>query len=203
MSERPKPKPFAEKLTAVVARDFPDAQDVQVSFPDEWELIRSFRRDDMPLYAAAWPWEEERPRRDHFRGLPADINLTLNRYRHHWLFRPWPQPTLRVTWDADAGAGRVAPGGHLDIRLEPIAKAQVWAGETCAVLWECYLLGSLRQEEWQDELIQFWQTVEEDMGTEKIFTQPRDPAYPEGYTDLLSELGYRPDADFPLWWSKA
>jgi hypothetical protein len=202
MSERPKPKPFAEKLTAAVAGDFPEARDVLVSFPDEWQLVRSFRRADTPLYAAAWPWETEKPRRDHFYGLSEEINLSLNRYRFAQLFRPWPQPVIRVAWDAAAGEGRVVPGGHLDIRLEPIAQAQVWSGETYAVLWECFVLDSSRREEWQDELIQFWHTVEEDMGVSKIFTLPRDPAYPTGYTEILSELGYQPDTKFSAWWSR-
>ena len=40
------------------------------------------------------------------------------------------------------------------------------------------------------------------MQADKLFTQPHDPAFAEGYTDFLSDLGYQPDSDFPLWWSK-
>lgn len=202
MSEIPTSEEFTKKLITAVPVDFPEAREVLVSFPDEWELLGSFRHADTPLYAAAFPWEEERPRREHFYGLSPEINLSLNKYRHAQLFRPWPQPVIRVAWDAVVGEGRVLPGGHLNIRLEPMAQAQVWVGDTYAVLWECYLFDSSRRKVWQNDLIQFWRVVEQDMGVSKIFTQPRDPAYPTGYTDLLAGLGYGPDSEFPQWWSR-
>ena len=40
------------------------------------------------------------------------------------------------------------------------------------------------------------------MAVAKIYTLPADPAYAEGYTEFLSELGYQQDTDFPGWWSR-
>lgn len=204
MKELSSPEPWQaqEKLVTTVTRDFPEVREVLVSFQDEWELVQSFRRQDLPLYAAAFPWEEERPRRDHFYGLSTAINLSLNKYRHLQLFEPWMQPTTRIAWYGEADEGRVLPGGHLDVRLQPIAEAQVWAGDTYGVVWECYPVALQRQEQWQEELAAFWCAVEGDMHVDKIFTQPHEPDFPEGYTEFLGALGYQPDPTFPLWWSK-
>lgn len=199
----PEPWQLPERLVTAVARDFPEAQEILVGFRDEWELVRSLGRQDQPLYAAAFPWEEERPRRDHFSGLSAGVNLSLNQYRHHQLFRPWKQPTIQIAWDMETGEGRVLPGGHLNVRLQCVAEAQVWAGESVGVIWECYLLASEKPEQWQEELAAFWGAVEADMRVAKIYTLPQDPAFPEGYSEFLEALGYQPDSAFPLWWSKA
>jgi hypothetical protein len=193
---------FHEKLVTAVMIDFPEVREVLVSFPDEWEIVRSFRWQDLPVYAAALPWEEEKPRRDQFYGLSAEINLTLKKYRHLKLFEPWPQPVIPIVWDVEKGEGRVARGGHIDVRLQPIAEAQVWAGDTFGLIWECYPTQSRRKEDWQEELATFWRAVEADMRVTKLFTQPHDSAVPQGYTDFLHTLGYQPDPDFRLWWSK-
>ena len=173
-----------------------------VSFSDQWELIRSFWRHDVPLYAAGLPPTQERPRHDHFYGLSPAINLTLTKYRAYKLFEPWTQPVIPVVWDLVRGQGRVAPGGHLDVRIQPIAEAQVWTGDIYGVVWEVYAVESRHRDNWQEELATFWRAVEADMRVARLFTQPHDPAFPEGYADFLSELGYQPDPDFPLWWSK-
>lgn len=196
------PWPLSEKLITAVMIDFPEVQEVLVSFPDAWELVRSFPRQEIPLYAAALPWETEKPRRDHFYGLSAEINLTLTQYRQYKLFQPWPQPVIPVAWDVEKGEGRVVRGGRLNVRLQPIAEAQVWAGNLFGLVWECYPTQSQRREGWQAELAAFWRAVEADMRVAKLFTQPHDPALPEGYTDFLDALGYAPDREFARWWSK-
>jgi hypothetical protein len=203
--ERPpsdEPPRFRQKLVTVVAADFPAAREVLVSYPDQWELIGSWRRQDWPLYAAGLPPTPERPRRDHFRGLPPAINLALTTYRAYKLFEPWPQHVIPVHWDPVQSQGRVAPGGHFHVRLQPIAKAQVWTGADVGLIWECYTTESRRREHWQEELATFWRAVEHDMDVVKTLTQPHEPAFPDGYTDFLSALGYQPDADYPLWWSR-
>jgi hypothetical protein len=199
---RPEREPVTTKLVTAVTTDFPEAREVLVSYPDQWELIHSWRRQDWPLYAAGLPPTQERPRRDHFRGLPPAINLALTTYRAYKLFEPWPQHVIPVHWDPAQGEGRVAPGGYFNVRLQPIAKAQVWTGDRYGLIWECYAVDSQRREHWQAELATFWRAVEHDMDVAKTFTQPHEPAFPDGYTDFLSALGYQPDADYPLWWSR-
>jgi hypothetical protein len=93
--------------------------------------------------------------------------------------------------------------GHLKIQLQPHGQAQTWDGERYGVIGECYFHETRRREPvWQDNLIQFWQTVERDMGVEKIFTEPHEPTFEGGYTEFLSRLGYAPGPDYPRWWSK-
>ncbi len=80
---------------------------------------------------------------------------------------------------------------------------QVWAGETDAILGECFLYetrcGGIN---WQGELATFWQAVEADIPANTIFTLPHEPTYPEGYPDFLQRLGYAPDPEFTSWWCK-
>jgi hypothetical protein len=59
-----------------------------------------------------------------------------------------------------------------------------------------------RTANWQETLYEIWQAVERDMKGAKIFTQPHEPTFEEGYLDFLSRLGYQPDPESPRWWSK-
>jgi hypothetical protein len=193
----------SKKLVAAAAEDYPEASKINVSFPDKWKLVHPFTRGDTPLYVAAFPISNERARADHFYGLPAEINKSLTKYRHYRLFLPWPTPIIPVVWDTQAGAGQVVEGGRLEVQLRPLGQAQVWFGEVYGLLWECYLSeGSRQPETWQQELVTFWQAVEQDMGVNKIFTQPLEPTFDEGYPEFLSSLGYAPDPGFERWWSK-
>ena len=83
-----------------------------------------------------------------------------------------------------------------------VARAKVWSSDVFGLIWECYAFESGRRDNWRDELTTSWRAVEADMRAVRLCTQPRNPAFPDGYTDFLSELGYQPDPDFPLWWSK-
>ena len=195
--------PISEKLIVAAAADHPTASEILVSFPDQYQLVHSFQRGDILLYVAAFPISHERPRRDNFFGLSPEINQSLTDYRMYKLFEPWPQPLFQVIWDRTQGEGRVVGQTDLKIHLHPLGQAQVWKGETHGVLWECFWHGTRqRQEHWQEELAQFWQVVEEDMGVKKIFTQPHEPTFEEKYTEFLSRLGYAPDPEFEHWWSK-
>jgi hypothetical protein len=79
----------------------------------------------------------------------------------------------------------------------------MWRGEQAAVLWECYGFEPLRQRaNWPENLAAFWQAVERDIGVSRIFTQPQEPTFREGYPAFLSRLGYAPDPDCDRWWSK-
>ena len=197
------PSHLAEKLVTAVELDFPAVSNILVSFPEKWELVGSFhRQDDLRVYAAGLPRSQESPRRDQFHGLSPEINLTLKTYRPYKLFEPWPQPVLPMVWDMARQEGRIVKGGRLDVRLQPIAEAQAWTGRIFGVLWECYAYETRRRDRWQEELATFWQAVETDMNVAKIFTHPQDPAFSEGYPDFLAALGYQPDRDFPEWWSK-
>ena len=62
------------------------------------------------------------------------------------------------------------------------------------MLWEAYFHETQRRAaNWQDDLYEFWRAVEEDMGVARIFTQPHEPTFEQGYTDFLSHLGYAPE----------
>jgi hypothetical protein len=136
--------PSPEKLAMAAAKDYSGAE-ISVSFPDRWQLVQRLPPAEMPRYVAGFPPRSEKPRSDHFFGLPAEINRSLSTYRLYNLFEPWPTPLLQVA---------------------------------------------------------FWQVVERDMGVNRIFTQPHEPTFKEGYTEFLSGLGYSPDPDFGHWWSK-
>ena len=94
-------------------------------------------------------------------------------------------------------------GGSLRVQLQPIGQAQVWTGESFAVLWEGFLneMGR-RGDAWQANLTQFWYAVEDDLGVNKIFTQPHEPTFEKAYPQFLEHLGYTPDPEFERWWSK-
>jgi hypothetical protein len=88
----PLPEPISTslkpKLRTAVAHDYPEASEILVSFPDEWEVIGQVKRDDQTLYVAGLPKVTERPRRDHFYGLSPEVNMALTNYRHYKLFQP-------------------------------------------------------------------------------------------------------------------
>jgi len=88
------PLPLRLKLRVAASIDYPAASEILVSFPDKWELIHQMRRGDRTLYIAAMPPSEESPRRDHFYGLPPEINLELTTYRLDKFFQPWPMPSI-------------------------------------------------------------------------------------------------------------
>jgi hypothetical protein len=190
------------KLTEVVAREYPGAE-IAVSFPDQWRLIHRFKRVNKPLYVAGFPPSQEQARGDHFFGLPREMNQSLTTYQLYKLFEPKPVYQFAVSWDTRIGEGRIIDGKGLRIHLQPVGQAQIWKGETHGVLWEAFLFDNQRERQnWQAELATFWRAVEKDMGVRKIFTEPREPTFEEGYTEFLSGLGYAPDPDFERWWSK-
>lgn len=197
-------EPLSEgtKLREVVASDYPGA-DIVMSYPDLWQLVQQFRWGNEPRYVAGFPPSGERPRADHFYGLSREINRTLDTYRQYRLFQPRQTHLIQVEWDSLMGAGRVIGMGRSQVHLTPIGQAQIWQGEHEAVLWECFLLSSQRQEAgWQDQWATFWQVVERDIGAKRIFTEPREPTFTEGYPDFLGRLGYAPDPNFERWWSR-
>ena len=203
MEKEPRPQGLQLKLTVVASVDYPEASDILVSFPDRWEFVDYLSREDTALYIGAMPSQEERPRSDHFYGLPAEVNRTLTTYRLYKLFRPWPMPRVRVSWDPTTQTGQVEGMSDLKLQLQPVGQAQMWKGQAFGVLWECYLGETGRKADWQDVLSRFWQAVEVDMAVERIFTQPREPTFAEGYPDFLRRLGYAADPDYPSWWSKS
>ena len=196
------PLPLKLKLRVAASIDYPAASEVLVSFPDQWELIHQMKREDTPLYIAAMPPSQEQPRRDHFYGLPPEVNLELTTYRLYKFFQPWPMPSIIAAWDDTTGTGRVLKAGDRKIQLQPLGQAQVWKGQTFGVLWECYLHETRRTPNWQETLYEIWQAIERDMKVAMIFTQPREPTFEEGYSEFLSRLGYQPDPESPRWWSK-
>jgi hypothetical protein len=106
MNER-EPIHLRSKLTVAVGIDYPAAAEVLVSFPDQWELVHQLRRaGSSPVYIAGFPLSREEPRRDHFYGLPPEINLELVTYRLYKFFEPWPMPSVIVGWDETRGTGQ-------------------------------------------------------------------------------------------------
>jgi hypothetical protein len=191
-----------EKLTQIVAAEYPNAQEILVSFPEQWESIHKIRRQDKLLFVAALPGNRERPRPDQFHGLPPEINKQLNIYQMYRLFEPWPLPSVTVAWNDALGQGTVEGPGTLKVQLNSLGQAQAWKGPKIAVLWECYLNEPAKVRYGQDLIYPFWKAVEEHMRVNQIFTQPHEPTWGQGYTDFLNELGYGPDPRYPEWWSK-
>jgi len=201
MEREPLP-PRESRLTETVARDYPGSE-ILVSFPDSWQLVHRFRRDNTPLYVAGFPPSDEQTRGDHFFGLPKEINRSLSTYRHYKLFEPHTTHLFQMAWNTYSGEGRIIGGQGLRVHLQPLGQAQMWKGDTDGVIWECYFHGTRRGGiNWQEELAVFWQAVERDMGVKRIFTQPHEPTCEKGYTDFLSRLGYAPSPDYERWWSK-
>lgn len=199
--EREHPSSF-RNLVDVARQDFPAASEVLLSFPDRWEFIDTVQHAGGQIYVAGFPIERSFSRREHFEGLPAEINVDLVFYRLYKFFQPWPIPQLLVEWNPRQGEGRVIGDRGFKLQLQPIGQAQAWFGVSHAVLWECYLSESRRFANWQETLVNLWDLVEKDIGAPKIFTAPHEPAFPEGYREFLTSLGYSADAEHSLWWSK-
>lgn len=111
-------------------------------------------------------------------------------------------PQVLVDWNENQGEGKVIGDRGFQLQLQPIGQAQAWFGLTDAVLWECYLDESRRDNNWQVTISELWQRVEQDILAPILFTAPHDPAFPKGYRDFLTRLGYAHDKEHPLWWSK-
>lgn len=203
----PKSPESREKLKEAVARAYPQASEILVSFPDDWNLIDVLpagQGERTALYIAALPVEPERPSRNHFAGLPAEVNLELTHYRLYRFFEPWNMPTLYVDWNAWQGKGTVAGHGPTKIQLNDMGDAQTWTGKRYGVLWEC-LFHSRGQERanWQERLAQVWRVVEKEMRVERIFTPGHDPEFEQSfYQEFLRGLGYLPIKADATWWSK-
>ena len=199
--ERRRP-PVSTPLVEAAAADYPGAE-IVVSFPDAWQLVHRFRQADTRHYVAGMPPSPERPRGDHFLGLPREVNLSLNTYRLYKLFTPRSVPLFHVAWDSRVGQGRIIGASRQRVHLQPLGQAQAWQGETEAVLWEGFLFEPARQrEDWPETLAHFWQVVERDLGANRIFTQPHEPTFEAGYTEFLRTLGYTPDPNQERWWRK-
>ena len=197
------PQQHQPLLTEAIAQDYPDADEVLVSFAEKWQFVQRIQAQDTVAYVAAMPPNQELPRDNRFHSLPPEINETLTTYRQYKLFRPWPSPILTVNWHEAAGTGQVESVDSVNVQLQTVGQAQVWKGESIAVLWECYVLGaSLDEASEYEELHQFWQSVEKDISVPHLFTLPYDPAFVEGYTDFLSRLDYVADPMTPGWWRK-
>jgi hypothetical protein len=202
MERRLSPPPSPEKLVEVVARDYPNAE-ILVSFPDNWQLVQTLRHANRPRYLAGFPPSQERARGDHFSGLPPEINRSLTTYLLYKLFEPCTTPVFGVAWNSYAGEGRIIGAGQPQVHLQPRGQAQVWIGDTYGVLWDCYLFENEQQQpHWQEELMQFWQAVEDDMAVPTIFTLPLEPAFAGDYIEFLSHLGYAPTANYEGWGEK-
>lgn len=185
-----------------VRRDIPQASEVLVSFPDKWEFLDTVPHERDSIYLAAFPLERAFPRRNHFEGLPPEINVDLVFYRLYKFFQPWPLPQVVVAWNPRQGEGRVIGERGLKLQLQPVGQAQAWYGVSHAVLWEAYIDESRRLRNWQDTLAQVWGVVEKDLDVPKIFTAPQAPTFPEGYREFLTRMGYAQDPEYPVWWSK-
>lgn len=190
------------KLVEVAARDFSGASGVGVSFPDQWEHVETIKTESSPVYVAGFPIERAFHGREHFEGLPPEINVNLVFYRLYKFFQPWPMPRVTVEWNTRQAQGRVTEVEGFQLRLQPIGQAQAWFGVDNAVLWECYLEESRRSGNGQDILADVWRTVERDVGAPKLFTMPHEPAFMGNYKDYLRKLGYAADPKTDGWWSK-
>lgn len=201
METRPLPAPERQLLTRV-SQDYPNSE-ILMSFPDRWELIHRFKRGYTPLYIAGLPPSREPTRDNQFAGLSAEINRSLDTYRQYKLFEPQTAVQFNMAWDVGKGRGQIIGGRGLQVQLQQLGQAQIWKGEREAVIWECFFhenrCGGI---DWLNELTIFWLAVERDMGVKRIFTEPHEPTFQEGYTDFLSRLGYAPNPDYERWWSK-
>lgn len=192
------------KLIQAVAADFPHASEILLEFPDEW-LLTAHLAGEPPLYIGGWT-HEERVRSDHFRHLPQEVNASLTHYTLYRFFEPWPMPSLLVAWNAGTGSGRVIKPTGFNVQMQALGQAQIWHGDTDAVLWECYYYASGREDTgWEGRLAQVWQQVENDIGARVFYTLPHEPAWPAGrasYQEFLRRLGYAPASQSLIWWSK-
>lgn len=193
----------SRKFTDVLKEEFPEASQVLVSFPDKWEFIDTVQREHDSIYLAGFPIERAFNGREHFEGLGPEVNVNLVFYRFYKFFQPWPMPKVTVEWHTSHRHGRVTDVAGWKVQMQPIGQAQAWFGVTHGLVWECYFEESGRFGNWQETLARVWQRVENDINTPRIFTAPHDPAFPRGYRDFLTRLGYSRDAEYPAWWSKS
>lgn len=125
-------------LVEVARQDFPGASEVLVSFPDQWEFIDVVRHAGGQMYLAGFPIERAFIGREHFEGLPPEINVDLVFYRLYKFFQPWPMPLVIEEWNDREGEGRVIGDRGFKLQLQPVGQSQAWFGLNHAVLWECY-----------------------------------------------------------------
>lgn len=194
--------PTPRLLVDVLKTEYPAASQVRISFPDKWEFVDQVGQNRQLLYIGGFPLERAFNGREHFEGLPPEINVNLVFYRLYKFFQPWPQPQVLLRWDQTKGEGTVVGERGYRLQLQPVGQAQAWFGVSHAVLWECYLEPSRQNGNWQDTLRQVWAAVEQDVEAPKLFTTPDEPTFPEGYSEFLRGVGYSPDVEHRLWWSK-
>jgi len=204
MSVEKEPLPNKEKLVAAIAADYPTASEILIQFPEEW-VFTAYLPGDPPLYVGGW-CQEEPVRSDHFYDLPRQVNENLNRYTFYKFFQPQLTPSLLIAWKEAESRGQVIGFQGAKIQMWPVGQAQVWHGDTYAVLWECYFFSTGRERSgWESRLEEIWRKVEEDVGAKVFYTHSQEPAWPEGrtsYQSFLSRLGYAPSEASPGWWSK-
>lgn len=192
------------KLIVAASHDYPAADEILISFPNQWQLVSRLERDPNPYYITAMPASETRPESNKFSDLSPELNSQLATYRLYRLFQPWPMPRVTISWNAEIESGWVEEVGDLNVQLQPVGQAQVWQGTTSSVLWECFLYDRQRMEPgWQDELAAFWDAVERDVGSETLFTPAHEPTVEKGFSTFLQRLVYTDDPTSPNWWRKS
>jgi hypothetical protein len=190
------------KLLEVLSVDYPETE-ILVSFPNDWLYVVSFPHHETTYYVARRPESHERTKGDHFAGLPRELNLSLGIYKQYQMFQPWPTPLFAAEWDPGKQEGRLLGQVKDQVRFQPVGWSQVWQSPTEAVLWECYVSTWVQQRPgWQEQLATFWQAVERDIAVQRIYTHPHDPAFQQGYTEFLGQLGYGPHPEYAEWWGK-
>lgn len=197
--ERP---PTSRKLTDVLKEEFPSTARVLVSFPDKWEYVETVPHEDGKLYIAGFPIERAFTGREHFEGLEPEINVDLVFYRLYKFFQPWPVPQVTMEWDHTQRRGRVMGVQEGKLQMQPVGQAQAWFGVNAAVLWECYLEESRREENDPASLASLWRAIEKDVRAPKLLTLPHEPSFHGDYPEFLKGLGYQPDTETQGWWSK-
>ena len=194
------PSNHVDKLTAVVAADFPKACDIIVSHPEDWELIHKTWRSSTPLYLSALPADNEAADPDRFGGLPPEINRDLVNHRVYRLFYPWLLPCF-----SEIGGYRAETPqeGERDYRIQltPIGYGQVWFGTTYGVILECSIVKVARGRNWKAELSEIVESIKKDMNVTKVFAEPTLQGWGEDYTEVLTLLGFTPEPNSSTWWS--
>lgn len=196
------PHPTSRKLTEVLQEAYPTAAGVRVSFPDKWEFVETVQHQKTKLYVAGFPIERSFTGREHFEGLGPEINVDLVFYRLYKFFRPWPTPQVNIEWNASQRHGTITDFQGWQVQMQPVGQAQAWFGVNAALLWECYLEDSRREENDPERLASLWRVVEKDVRSPKLYTLPHEPSFDGDYPEFLKDLGYQPDADTQGWWSK-
>lgn len=173
-----------------------------MSFPDKWEFVDTVPHEKGPLYVAGFPIERAFVGREHFEGLGPEINVDLVFYRLYKFFQPWPVPRVTMEWDNSQPRGRVKGVQEGNLQMQPVGQAQAWFGVNVAVLWECYLEESRREENDPARLASLWRVIENDVRVRKLYTLPHEPSFAGDYPEFLKGLGYQPAVETQGWWSK-